>query len=406
MQTVVGIFLCLLLLNCEEPAAATQSTRGTPQQPDTACPYPIPGSYNTPAYINDLLGKNVAVTANHTAKIAGIHLVDTLLRRGIAVKKVFAPEHGFRGMADAGDKVNTYTDARTGLPIVSLYGKNKKPSAEQLSNIDVVIVDIQDVGVRFYTYISTLTYVMEACAENGKPLIVLDRPNPNGHYIDGPVLNADFTSFVGMHSVPVVYGLTIGEYAKMVNGEKWLKGGATCDLRVVPCANYSHKTAYELPIKPSPNLPNTRSVLLYPSLCFFEGTVVSAGRGTAHPFQLYGHPHYPSGMFSFVPEAMPGAKYPKHQGKKCYGTFLGDVSVSTLYEQGFTLSYLLATYAVLGNNEESFFNPDFFDKLAGSDRLRKQIIAGMSEVAIRATWQDELNEYKKIRNKYLLYDDF
>tara|TARA_B110000090_G_scaffold206544_1_gene256176 strand:+ start:2492 stop:3733 length:1242 start_codon:yes stop_codon:yes gene_type:complete len=368
------------------------------------------GAERTQLYLNLLKGKNVAVVGNQTSVIVKsqqrigkreassfLHLVDSLLLLDVNVKKVFAPEHGFRGKADAGETVKDGFDTKTGLSIVSLYGKSKKPSSEQLAGIDVVIFDIQDVGARFYTYISSLHYVMEACAELGIQVIVLDRPNPNGHYIDGPVLEPEHASFVGMHKVPVVYGMTIGEYGQMINGEKWLKNGIQCELKVISIANYTHKTTYSLPVKPSPNLPNDKSINLYPSLCFFEGTNVSAGRGTDNQFQIYGSPFLDASGFSFTPQSNEGAKYPKFKNQRCYGEDLRTVTNISKLE----LTYLIKAYK--HNTAKVFFN-DFFTKLAGTKKLQQQIEQGMSEEAIRKTWESDLNTFKRIREKYLMYE--
>ena len=360
----------------------------------------------TGLYVNLLKGKNIAVVANQTSVIfkeiykkkqEARHLVDSLLTLGIEVKKVFAPEHGFRGKADAGEVVKDGFDTKTGLQIISLYGKNKKPSATQLKGIDIVVFDIQDVGARFYTYISSLHYVMEACAEAGIQVIILDRPNPNSHYIDGPVLEAKHTSFVGMHTVPVVYGMTIGEYGQMINGEKWLKNGIQCDLKVIPLKNYNHQTKYSVPIKPSPNLPNDKSINLYPSLCFFEGTNVSAGRGTEMQFQVYGSPYITKSSFTFIPEANEGSKYPKYKKQRCFGEDLRTAKNLNKLD----LSYLLKAYQQ--NTSKEFFNT-FFTKLAGTERLQEQIEQGLSEKEIRKTWVQGLISFKKIRKKYLLYN--
>ena len=359
----------------------------------------------TGLYVNLLKGKNIAVVANQTSVIfkelykkkqEARHLVDSLLTLGIEVKKVFAPEHGFRGKADAGEVVKDGFDTKTGLQIISLYGKNKKPSATQLKGIDIVVFDIQDVGARFYTYISSLHYVMEACAEAGIQVIILDRPNPNSHYIDGPVLEAKHTSFVGMHTVPVVYGMTIGEYGQMINGEKWLKNGIQCDLKVIPLKNYNHQTKYSLPIKPSPNLPNDKSINLYPSLCFFEGTNVSAGRGTEMQFQVYGSPYITKSSFTFTPQANEGSKYPKYKKQRCFGEDLRTAKNLNKLD----LSYLLKAYQQ--NTSKEFFNT-FFTKLAGTERLQEQIEQGLSEKEIRKTWVQDIISFKKIRKKYLLY---
>ena len=364
------------------------------------------GAERTGLYLDVLKGKNIAVVANQTSVLEKrneqkeerefVHLVDSLLSLGINVKKVFAPEHGFRGKADAGEVVKDGFDTKTGLPIISLYGENKKPSAEQLKNIEVVVFDIQDVGARFYTYISSLHYVMEACAEAGIPVIILDRPNPNGHYIDGPVLELEHKSFVGMHKVPVVYGMTIGEYGQMINGEKWLKNGIQCDLKVIPLENYTHNTTYHLPVKPSPNLPNDKSINLYPSLCFFEGTSVSAGRGTEMQFQIYGSPFLSKSDFTFTPQPNEGAKYPKHENKLCFGENLQEADNLKKLD----VSYLIKAYNQ--NSSKEFFN-NFFTKLAGTKKLQQQIEDHLSEEEIRKTWEKDLNEFKITRNFYLLY---
>jgi uncharacterized protein YbbC (DUF1343 family) len=364
------------------------------------------GAERTGLYLGLLKGKNVAVVANQTSilekrnikkeKSEFVHLVDSLLSLGINVKKVFAPEHGFRGKSDAGEVVKDGFDTKTGLSIISLYGKNKKPSAKQLKDIDVVVFDIQDVGARFYTYISSLHYVMEACAEVGVSVIILDRPNPNGHYIDGPVLELEYKSFVGMHKVPVVYGMTIGEYGQMINGEKWLKNGVQCDLKVISLDNYNHNTIYHLPVKPSPNLPNDKSINLYPSLCFFEGTTVSAGRGTEMQFQIYGSPFLSKSNFTFTPQPNKGAKYPKHENKLCFGENLQEAENLNKID----LSYLIKAYNL--NSTKEFFN-NFFTKLAGTKKLQQQIENHLSEKEIRKTWEKDLNEFKITRNFYLLY---
>jgi len=356
-----------------------------------------PGAYQTNYYLPLLKNKKVAIVANQTSTYENIHLVDFLLENSIEVKKVFAPEHGFRGKEDAGAKIKDGFDARTGLPILSLYGSNKKPSIEQLKEIEMIVFDIQDVGARFYTYISTLHYVMEAAAESDIPVVLLDRPNPNAHYIDGPVLQPGFESFVGMHPVPVVYGMTIGEYGLMINGEGWLANKAQCNLIVVPIKNYNHQSPYELPIKPSPNLPNARSINLYPSLCFFEGTPISAGRGTEMQFQIYGAPElnpieFP---FEFIPNSNEGSKDPKFKNEICFGEDLrNNVELSSI-----NLNWLIKAYQA---SENDFFNT-FFAKLAGTDQLEAQIKAGLSSNQIKETWQERLEAFKKIRNNYLLY---
>ena len=363
-------------------------------------------------YLPKLKGKSIGLVANQTArvnyhqngKVVTSHLADYLIQQGIQLKTIFSPEHGFRGKADAGAKVKNGKDPITGLPVISLYGKNRKPRKEQLQGIDVMIFDIQDVGVRYYTYVGTLHYVMEACAENNIPLIILDRPNPNGHYVDGPILDPKFKSFVGMHEVPIVHGMTIGEYAQMINGEGWLKDGVKANLQVVACANYHHDLPYPLPLKPSPNLPNYRSILLYPSLCLFEGTVISIGRGTDKQFQVIGHPDLPKGDFSFTPKPMPGAMHPKLEGKTCNGLDLSTLDVEKLRkEQRVNIEYLVNTYSNFPDKKNFFLKNNFFDKLAGGDVLRKQIIAGLSAKEIRESWQEDLVNFKKMRRKYLIY---
>jgi uncharacterized protein YbbC (DUF1343 family) len=354
------------------------------------------GADQTTVYFPLLSEKKVAVVANQTSVIDSTHLVDSLLGAGIDVIKVFSPEHGFRGKADAGSYIENEIDKLSGLPIVSLYGKNKKPSAEQLRNLDIIIFDIQDVGARFYTYISTLHYVMEAAAQSNISVIVLDRPNPNIHYVDGPILDTAFTSFVGMHPIPVVHGMTIGEYAQMINGQNWLEDGLKCDLRVVKIENYDRQTKYDLPINPSPNLPNSVSINLYPSLCFLEGTNVSVGRGTDIPFQHFGAPYLKTG-YSFIPKSGPGSKYPKYENLKCFGK---DLRMEKTLDF-INLEYLIYAYQNC-DDKDAFFN-DFFAKLAGGNSLREQIIAGKSADQIRQTWQKGLHEFRKMRESYLLY---
>lgn len=370
---------------------------------------PIPAAQNMGRYLPLLQSKQIGLVANQTSVVKNstietesfTHLADTLRSLGISLKKVFSPEHGFRGTADAGAHISSGVDQKTGLEVISLYGANKKPRVEDLADIDLMIFDIQDVGVRFYTYISTLHYVMEACAEQNIPLIVLDRPNPNAHYIDGPVLKDDFKSFVGMHPVPVVYGMTIGEYAKMINGESWLQGQIKTDLTVISVENYTHDTPYALPIAPSPNLRSKQAIALYPSLCFFEGTPISAGRGTDRPFEIFGAPNlnverYP---FEFRPVARQGAKWAKFKDEICHGLDLGQITPGEHLELG----WLIDTYNEAAD-KENFFNP-FFDKLAGTDQLKKDIQAGLTKEEIYARWTKELEDFEQIRAKYLLYTD-
>jgi uncharacterized protein YbbC (DUF1343 family) len=362
----------------------------------------LTGAEQPDLYLPLLSGKKVGFVGNQTSimpQSANKHVVDFLLEKGIQVKKVFVPEHGFRGTADAGEKVGNSTDPKTGLPIVSLYGNNKKPSAAQISDLDVVIFDLQDVGTRFFTYISTMHYVMEACAEQGKKVIILDRPNPNAGYIDGPMLKPGFESFVGMHNIPIVHGLTVGELAQMINGEKWLKGGVKVDLEVIPVANWTHNSPYNLPVKPSPNLPSDLSIKLYPSTCLFEGTVISLGRGTHFPFQVYGYPDPKFGDFQFTPVSIDGmSKTPPLQDKLCYGVDLRGESM----DHHFTLKYLLDAYSKSGMKEK-FFN-NYFNTLVGTDELKKQILAGKNEAEIRESWKAGIEAYKAKREKYLIYN--
>lgn len=356
-------------------------------------------------YIPFISGKRLGLVVNQTSMVDDVHLVDTLLSRGMDIKAVFAPEHGFRGEADAGEKINNARDPQTGLPIISLYGKNKEPSAEDLADIDMIIFDIQDVGARFYTYISTLHYVMQAAARYDKEVLVLDRPNPNGHYVDGPLLDPEYQSFVGMHPVPVVHGMTVAEYARMINGEGWLENGAEAQLLVNRCANYTHDTPYRLPVRPSPNLPNMRSIYLYPSLCFFEGTVFSVGRGTNTQFQIYGHPDFRAGSHRFRPQSGPGAKYPKLENQSCKGVSFTKVNPATIRSEAqLNLSHILNAYNNYRDQENFFLANNFIDKLAGGNTLRQQIQAGWTEEQIRESWQEELQEFKRMRENYLLYD--
>lgn len=366
----------------------------------------VVGAERINQYLPLLKGKSVGLVVNQTSVVGNTHLLDTLLSLGIDVQVVFAPEHGFRGTADAGEHVTNGIDPKTKTAIVSLYGDNKKPNPGQLKDLDILVFDIQDVGVRFYTYISTLQYVMEACAENNKPLVLLDRPNPNGHYVDGPVLDTQYRSFVGMQPIPIVYGMTMGEYAQLLNGEKWLTKKVQCAITVIPCLNYDHKTFYSLPIKPSPNLPNMNAIYLYPSLCFFEGTNnVSLGRGTDKPFQIYGSDLFPDNLpYIFTPKSVDGAKNPPLLDKTCYGYDLSTIPLDTLRKQKFTLNYLLNAYK-LSKNKNNFFN-SFFIKLAAKASLGVQIEKGMNEKTIKATWKTPLAKFKVIRKKYLLYKDF
>ena len=383
----------------------------------------LPGANNLPQYLPLLKGKQVAVFANQTSTLGKTHLVDTLLSKGISIKVIFGPEHGFRGTADAGEKVGNYIDEKTGIPVISLYGSRRRPSPQDLEGVDIVLFDIQDVGVRFYTFISSLEELMEGVIAAKKQLLILDRPNPNGHYVDGPVLDPAFKSFVGMQPVPVVYGMTMGEYARMLIGEKWissstqqvydslLKKGKNL-LKVIPCKNYTHQTVYSLPVKPSPNLPTMSSIFCYASTCFFEGTVLSEGRGTATPFQVFGHPSLSTELYSFTPKAMPGALYPKFADQTCYGWTISGSSDEVKKKIGnrIQLSFLINAYKLFPDKDHFFILPKsgeikdaFFNKLAGNEELMLQIIAGESEESIRKSWEPMLGEFKVIRKRYLIY---
>jgi uncharacterized protein YbbC (DUF1343 family) len=366
----------------------------------------LTGAERTSYYLPLLKGKNIGLVVNQTSIIGKVHLVDSLIQMGLNVKKIFAPEHGFRGNADAGEKISDSKDAKTGVPIISIYGSKKAPEKADLEGIDILIFDIQDVGTRFYTYISTLHYVMLSCADNNVPLIVFDRPNPNGHFIDGPMLDLAYQSFVGMHPIPVVHGMTIGEYAQMINGENWLGDNKRTNLQVVSCLNYKHSDIYNLPIPPSPNLPNMRSIYLYPSICYFEGTQISLGRGTNKQFQVLGAPNLNAGDFTFTPEPKPGAMNPPQLGKLCRGMDLSGLQeLQIKAKKTIDLSYLIQIYRDYPDKESFFLPGMFFDKLAGSSKLREMIQSGYSEQQIKDTWQPGLNQFKKLRKKYLIYED-
>lgn len=381
------------------------------------------GADRMEVYLPLLKNKKVAIFANPTSVVGKTHLVDTLLKSGIKIVKIFGPEHGFRGDADAGEHVGDQIDKKTGIPIVSLYGNHKKPTLEDLAEVDVVVFDVQDVGVRFYTYISSLEYLLEACIELHKPLMVLDRPNPNGFYVDGPVLNKKFKSFVGMQAIPVVHGLTIGEYSMMLMGENWLSDKAnkinsynasttpTVDtpfhVQVIKCKGYTHQTIYELPVMPSPNLKDMQSIYWYPSTCFFEGTVLSEGRGTDKPFQIFGHPTLPKNLYAFTPKPNAGAKNSKCFFQECYGWNLNGTKAAVLkaVNNQIQLKHLLKAYEMFPGKDSFFLKNNFIDKLAGTDDLKKQIIEGKSEAQIRSSWEPALTAYKAMRKKYLLYED-
>lgn len=368
---------------------------------DMVCAQVIPGAENTASYINKLRGKKIGLVAHQASIVktpAGTkHLVDVLLEKGIRLQGVFAPEHGFRGTADAGEKIKDGKDAETGLSIYSLYGENRKPKPEQLQEVELMVFDLQDVGVRFFTYLSTLHYIMEACAEQGIPLLVLDRPNPNTHYIDGPVLEAAHKSFVGMHPVPIVYGMTIGEYAQMINGEKWLAKGLQCQLEVIPIKNYTHQTPYELQIRPSPNLPNAQAIALYPSLCLLEPTVISIGRGTDTQFQIYGHPDFKGYDYRFTPAPNFGSKNPKFNGELCFGKNLTGAPKPTQIE----LKWLIDAYSNFPDKATFFLKG--FERISGVSSLKTQLQAGKNETEIRQTWAEDLAEFHRIRSQYLIY---
>ncbi|MDD2634840.1 MAG: DUF1343 domain-containing protein [Bacteroidales bacterium] len=401
------IYVAFLLLFCSCKNANTASNQDKQEKIIDTTIYP--GIYDTNTYIEFINNKKIAIVGNQTSVIGNIHLVDTLIALNQNIVKVFCPEHGFRGTSDAGANVDDSTDPKTNLPIISLYGNNKKPSNTQLADIDIILFDLQDVGVRFYTYISTLHYIMEACAENEIPLIVLDRPNPNGHYIDGAILDTtNNRSFIGMHPVPVVYGMTIGEYALMINGENWLKNGVQCNLRIIPCQNYTHTSKYSLPVAPSPNLPNDRSIELYPSLCLFEATNLSIGRGTDKQFQIIGHPLLSKTVetdFTFTPTSNIGASNPKLNGELCYGFDLSEnYSIFDWQDNKLNINIILNLYKLFPDKDVFFKKSNSIDLLSGDTAFRSQVKNQISEEAIRATWQDGLLEFRKTRQKYLLYD--
>jgi uncharacterized protein YbbC (DUF1343 family) len=441
------LFLIFLLLSGATDSQSTASAgtpaptqSGSPALTAAADPRILTGADQLDQYLPLLQGQSVAVFANQTSVIGNTHLVDTLIKLGIHIRKIFSPEHGFRGDADAGATVGNQTDPRTGIPVISLYGSKLKPTADDLADIDVLVYDIQDVGVRFYTYISSMQRFLEAAIQNNRPLIILDRPDPNGSYVDGPVLDTKFRSFVGMQPIPVVYGMTIGEYARMLVGEQWLDPAVTNQLNtihainqsadridslmralhkrsvnihlndfrliVIPCRDYSHKSRYILPVKPSPNLPNMQSVYLYPSLCLFEGTPVSLGRGTTKPFQQFGSPSFPLEAYTFTPESTPGARNPPLLGERCNGIDLSQINVAKETGNRWSLKWILKAYS-LYPDKTHFFNGNgsTFDRLAGDAILEEQMRRGLTEEEIRKSWEPALSNFKRIRKKYLIYAD-
>lgn len=426
----IFIIHIIVLLNCLIARSQTSSETFGGLSPDSYRDSQfdnqniIPGAERIDVYLPFLKGKKVGIFANHTSMVGNRHLVDTLRKLGVNIRVIFGPEHGFRGTASAGEKIGNYKDEATGIPVVSLYGAKRKPSAEDIKDIDLLIFDIQDVGTRFYTYISSMQEFLETALENHKPLLLLDRPNPNGHYVDGPVLDVKFKSFVGMQPIPIVYGLTMGEYAMMLLGEKWLTGKAnainaynittkeTVDtpfhFLVIKCQNYSHKSKYVLPVRPSPNLPEIQAIYLYPTTCLFEGTALSEGRGTEKPFEYIGHPALPKNMFSFTPNPNEGAKSSKHYGKVCYGWNFGGTPEEVLkkVDNKIQLKWLFDAYKIFPHKDSFFLKTNSFNRLAGNDVLMQQIKDGKSEEEIRKSWEPKLSEFKTIRKKYLLYEDF
>lgn len=364
----------------------------------------ILGDEQTSEYLPLLKGKRIAIFSNHTGMIGDKHLLDVLLENKVNVVAIFSPEHGFRGNADAGEHVKSSVDEKTGVPILSLYdGKVGRPSDSNMKKFDLLIVDIQDVGLRFYTYYASMCRLMDACALFDREVLILDRPNPNGHYVDGPILDMQYKSGVGWLPIPVVHGMTLGEIGRMVNGEGWLTDKRVCKLTVIPCKNYTHQTMYELPIAPSPNLPNMKSIYLYPSTCYFEATPVSLGRGTDKPFQIYGHPNMKGYDYSFTPRSVPGAKNPPQLNKKCYGVDLTGLSDEEIWKKGIDLSYVIDAYQNL-NMGDHFFRR-FFELLIGDGNIRKMIEAGKSAEEIKTTWQDDVAKFKEQRRKYLIYQE-
>jgi uncharacterized protein YbbC (DUF1343 family) len=425
MKMLLSFLICCISISCTAQKTPLKSS------PSTSGPI-LAGAERLSVYLPLLKGKTVGIFANQTSMVGNTHLVDTLKKSGVSIKVIFGPEHGFRGTADAGEKVGNYIDKETGIPVVSLYGSKRRPSAEDVKNVDILLFDIQDVGVRFYTFISSLEEFMNAAFEYGKPLLILDRPNPNGFYVDGPVLEPKYKSFVGMQPVPVVYGMTIGEYAMMLSGEKWLSYKANLrseyyktaknsppdtlfHFMVIKCGNYTHNSKYELPVKPSPNLPEIQSIYWYPSTCYFEGTVLSEGRGTDKPFQIFGHPTLPKNLYKFTPVSKDGAKDPKLKDQVCYGWNISGSPAQVLkkIDNRIQLKYLLDAYKLFPDKESFFIKPKsgdmdqaFFNKLAGNASLMQQLKTGATEAEIRKSWEPKLSQFKAIRKKYLLYPDF
>ena len=401
MKQTLMSFLCLVITFISQAQSCGEQQTNTPSAPDKTI---MMGAEATAEYFPLLEGKRVAVMTNQTGMVGNDHLVDLLKQNDFNLVGIFSPEHGFRGTADAGEHVASSVDKKTGIPIWSLYdGKSGKPSNANMQQFDVLVFDLQDVGLRFYTYYASMARLMDASAEHNKEMIVLDRPNPNGFYVDGPILDMKHKSGVGWLPIPVVHGMTLGELALMINGEKWLPQSRTCKLTVIPCKNYTHSSLYELPIAPSPNLPNIHSIYLYPSTCLFEGTVMSLGRGTSFPFEAYGHPKYKNSDFSFTPRSLPGAKNPPLLNQKCYGVDLRNVSNEYIWENGFDLSYVIDAYNNL-NMGDKFFSP-FFEKLVGVDYIRKMIVEGKSNEEIREMWKEDVEKFKKQRKSYLLYEE-
>jgi len=427
ISLIFGLYSCLAqknksTTNQQSDVTLTKESVGSPT--GVKGPRIIPGAERIDVYLPMIKGRRIGIFANQTSMVGNTHLVDTLKKLGVDIKVVFGPEHGFRGTASAGEKIGNYVDEKTGVPVVSLYGEKRKPSADDLKNVDILIFDIQDVGTRFYTYISSLQEYIEAACENSKPLLILDRPNPNGFYVDGPVLDPKFKSFVGMQPVPIVYGMTIAEYAFMIAGEKWLSEKANrkyeyyktaqnstdtpFHFQVIKCQNYTHKSKYVLPIAPSPNLPEIQSIYLYPSTCLFEGTALSEGRGTDKPFQVFGHPLLPKNLYSFIPRPNEGAKNSKHYFEACYGWNLHGTAAEVLNNTGnsIQLKWLMEAYRLFPGKDSFFLKTNSFNRLAGNDILMQQIKDGKTEEEIHKSWEPALSEFKKIRKKYLLYEDF